>query len=302
MKGFTYFLLLLILFLSFTFLSCGVNKSTGPDDNNGDILIMADQNCTDFTGIPREWLERAKDTLHIAYGHTSHGSQITSGMAGLVEFINDGGLGLEFPENFFAYNNGGRGGALDLRDTPFEGAADLGNPDRKAWSTATRNYLAEHEEINVIIWSWCGQVSSATASDIALYLSRMDSLENEYPEVKFVYMTGHTDGSGLEGNLHIRNEQIRTYCRNNNKVLYDFAEIESYDPDGNYFGDKYVNDNCVYHSEGSEGNWAIEWQDAHTEGVDWYECESAHSQALNANRKAYAAWWLWARFAGWSGE
>ena len=33
---------------------------------------------------------------------------------------------------------------------------------------------------------------------------------------------------------------------------------------------------------------------------DWYSCSSAHSQPLNANRKAYAAWWLWARLAGWS--
>jgi len=47
------------------------------------------------------------------------------------------------------------------------------------------------------------------------------------------------------------------------------------------------------------GNWATEWQDSHTEGVDWYNCPSAHSQPLNANHKAYAAWWLWARLAGW---
>ena len=33
--------------------------------------------------------------------------------------------------------------------------------------------------------------------------------------------------------------------------------------------------------------------------VDWYKCSSAHSQPLNANLKAYAAWWLWARLVGW---
>jgi hypothetical protein len=26
---------------------------------------------------------------------------------------------------------------------------------------------------------------------------------------------------------------------------------------------------------------------------------TSHSQPLNANQKAYAAWWLWARLAGW---
>jgi hypothetical protein len=34
--------------------------------------------------------------------------------------------------------------------------------------------------------------------------------------------------------------------------------------------------------------------------VNWYSCSSAHSQPLNANRKAYAAWWLWAVLAGWN--
>jgi hypothetical protein len=123
----------------------------------------------------------------------------------------------------------------------------------------------------------------------------MSGLESDYPDVRFVYMTGHTDGSGLEGNLHIRNQQIRNYCAANDKILYDFEDIESYDPDGSYFGDKYVTDSCEYDG----GNWAIEWQDSHQEGVDWYDCSSAHSQPLNANRKAYAAWWLWARLAGW---
>ncbi len=133
----------------------------------------------------------------------------------------------------------------------------------------------------------------------------MTSLESDYPGVKFVYMTGHLDGTGLTGNLHLRNEQIRNYCKNNNKILYDFADIECYNPDGIYFGDRKPNDACDYdtNSDGSlDGNWATEWQNAHTLGTDWYSCSSAHSQPLNANRKAYAAWWLWARLGGWDGN
>ena len=149
------------------------------------------------------------------------------------------------------------------------------------------------------------QVSSATQADINTYLSLMAGLETDYPGVKFVYMTGHLDGSGLTGNLHLRNEQIRNYCRDNNKILYDFEDIESYNPDGTYFGDKIPNDNCDYdsNSDGTQdANWAIQWQNAHTEGVDWFDCSAAHSQPLNGNLKAYAAWWLWARLAGWSGN
>jgi hypothetical protein len=123
----------------------------------------------------------------------------------------------------------------------------------------------------------------------------MTQLELDYPGVTFVYMTGHADGTGESGNLHLRNQQIRDYCIANGKVLYDFYDIECYDPDGTYFGDQFVDDACNY----TGGNWAIEWQDSHVEGVDWYTCGAAHTQPLNANQKAYACWWLWATLAGW---
>ncbi len=259
---------------------------------------IIDHTCADITAIPESAIEAAKAELHIGYGHTSHGSQLTTGMDALVGFME----GLGSPDGLYDYNDGGAGGALDLRDGCFDGASDLGNPDFTAWAAATQAYLDAHADLNVVIWSWCGQVSSATEANIDTYLALMDGLEDDNPGVRFVYMTGHLDGSGLTGNLHIRNEQIREYCRTNDKILYDFNDIEMYDPDGTYFGDKTPNDNCDYDTDtdGSlDGNWAIEWQDAHDEGVDWFDCSAAHSQPLNGNQKAYAAWWLWAALAGW---
>jgi len=266
------------------------------EENNNNISfedMIIDHSCTDLSLIPSAWIDSAKAKLHIAYGHTSHGSQLTTGMTGLLDF-----KGTEY-----AWNNGGSNGALDLHDGAMTG--DLGNPDRTSWAGRTRTYLDANDDVNVIIWSWCGQVSSATETDINTYLDLMTDLESDYPDVMFVYMTGHLDGTGLEGNLHIRNEQIRNYCEENDKILYDFADIETYDPDGTWFGDKIPNDACAYDTDNNgsrDGNWAIEWQDSHTEGVDWYQCSSAHSEPLNANRKAYAAWWLWVRLAGWGGN
>ena len=257
-------------------------------NNKTNTAIIIDHRNTDIRKIPREWIEKAKSSLHIAYGHTSHGSQITSGMTGLAGFAG----------SLYSWNNGGTGGALNLKDGNLGTARDLGNPNRTAWETTTRAYLDSHPSTNVVMWSWCGQVSSATPDNIDTYLNLMSKLERDYPKVRFIYMTGHTDGTGLSGNLHLRNQQIKRYCEANNKVLYDFEDIESYDPDGGYFGDKNVRDNCSY----SGGNWAIEWQNLHKEGIDWYRCPSAHSQPLNANLKAYAAWWLWARLAGWNGK
>ena len=254
---------------------------------------IADHTTVNLSSIPSEWIAKAKTDLHIAYGHTSHGSQLTDGMSGLVAF-----KGVEY-----AWNNGGTGGALDLHDYAMPG--DLGNPNYTQWEKETRSYLAANHDVNVIIWSWCGQVSSATGADIDTYLSLMTGLEEEFPGVTFVYMTGHLDGTGLTGNLHRRNDQIREYCRTHKKFLFDFADIESYDPSGVYYHDKWANDGCYYDSDSNgslDSNWAIRWQDSHTQGVDWYICSSAHSQPLNANMKAYAAWHLWARIAGWDGK
>jgi hypothetical protein len=282
----------MFLFLLTLLISCKKDKT---NDSNipGDMII--NHRCVKLSLIPETAITQAKASLHIAYGHTSHGSQLIDGMTGLVTFKG----------TLYSFNGGGSNGALDLNDTPFSGASDLGNPDRTSWATATRTYLNAHTNINVIIWSWCGEVSTASEQDITSYLSLMSGLEGDYPKVKFVYMTGHLDGTGLTGNLHLRNEQIRKYCKDNNKILYDFNDIECYDPDGTYFGDKMPNDACDYDSNGDgiqDKNWATDWQNSHTKGVDWYDCGAAHSQPLNANQKAYAAWWLWARLAGWSGE
>ena len=42
--------------------------------------IIIDHTNTDITAIPQTWIESAKQSLHIAYGHTSHGSQLISGI------------------------------------------------------------------------------------------------------------------------------------------------------------------------------------------------------------------------------
>lgn len=245
-------------------------------------------------------IEQAKANLHIAYEHTSHGSQLITGMNGLIGFQEDYN---NVTEGLYNFNNGGTDGALDLHDYAMSSyapsASDLGYAD---WALATSNYLddPQHNDTNVIMWSWCGQVGSYDEQGmIDHYLAPMTALETSYPDVMFVYMTGHVDGQGLEGSVHLRNEQIRDYCVDNNKILYDFADIESYDPDGNWYGDKFVTDNCDWHNDTHSGNWATEWQAAHPD--DWFSCSPAHTQPLNGNLKGYALWWLLIKLSGWNG-
>lgn len=245
----------------------------------------------------------AKSNLHIAYGHTSHGSQLVTGMAALQSF-----------NSKYAYSSGGSNGSLDLRDGAMGG--DVGYyPD---WYNNTRSYLGTSDPvtgrgqsqpaINVIIWSWCGQAASYSAQDmIDKYLTPMSNLEKEYPGVQFVYMTGHLNGDGASGNLHLRNNQIREFAQQNNKVLFDFADIESYDPSGNEFYTRLANDNCDYDSDNNSSrdeNWAVQWladpANQYSPLKDLAEnlCgDCAHSQKLNCVQKGRAVWWLWAQLA-----
>ena len=280
--------LILLIVVSSLFIPSGVSFSK---------FIIIDHTCTDVTRIPAYWLNQAK-LLTIHYAHTSHGSQINSGI-----------LNLESIDSIYsvAIRQSTVEGLPPIEDPPALRMYD-GNPPETyitpedywygdAGKNRTRAVI-DTGHYDFSMWSWCGQVSSATESYIQNYLATLDQFESEYPGVRFIYMTGHLDGTGSGENLHIRNQQIREYCIANNKVLYDFADIERYDPDGNDFLDLGADDGCNY----SGGNWAQEWCTGHPGSDLCTSCSCAHSQALNCNQKARAFWWMMARLAGWNPE
>lgn len=228
----------------------------------GALALTADHEAAnEYDDIPDTDVQNAVDTLNIYYGHTSHGNQI---MVGLDM------LGAP-PSNFDITEVYG-----DLDDGP------------GSWAVTTRNALNGDGSINVVVWSWCGGLSWFTTAEVNEYLDAMNDLEGDFPDVTFVYMTGHLDGTGDGGTLRRNNELIRDYVNNNSdRVLFDFADIESYDPDGNYYPNE--DDSC---------NWCTDWCDQNT-------CETCgdcdHSHCFNCYRKGQAFTWLMTRIAGWDG-
>jgi hypothetical protein len=146
---------------------------------------------------------------------------------------------------------------------------------------------------NFSLWTWCGQMSYYSDAQVQQYLDVMARLENEYPDMRFIYYTGHTDGTAPGSTLWRNNDMVRTFVQANDKVLFDFADIESYDPVGNDY--LTTTDACV---------WCEGYCKAHSTS---FECQNLptncdHTHGLQCTLKGQAFWYLMARLAGWEGN
>ncbi|HBA86361.1 MAG TPA: hypothetical protein DCZ95_19960 [Verrucomicrobia bacterium] len=259
----------------------------------GTAPLVIDHTCTDISQIPAAWIAAVKSNVVWHYAHTSHGSQLNSGLA----VLNNQDARFGFARGYCSLPS--TPNALRMYDGQIDN--DYISPDLywegSSGIALTQQVLSNNPSLNVSMWAWCGQAGYYNSTQISNYLHQMSAFETQFPNVTFVYMTGHLDGSGVNGTLNRQNNMIREYCRKNNKVLFDFADIESYDPSGNEFMSRDATDECDY----SGGNWAVEWCAAHPGSPLCDYCDCAHSQPVNCNQKGRAAWWMFARLAGWPG-
>ncbi|HLE11557.1 MAG: hypothetical protein A2504_05640 [Bdellovibrionales bacterium RIFOXYD12_FULL_39_22] len=309
-------------------------ENNNVNDENPDYRKSPDERMvighqyTNIHNIPAEWIVAAQANLHIVYNHTSHGSQLISGMNALEGFPAFSGQ--------YSWDDAGReGSGIDLDDLGIPGAADLSQGDSEdangdtPWAIGARTLLNNpaNYHINVVMWSWC----NIAGHNIPRYLRNMEKLIAEYGvggtnprsaqhPVVFVFMTGHANSGGPNDSSDSQNRLIREHVAAHNRVLFDFADIENYDPDDNYFLSLNVQDDLAYNLHGvGDANWATDYlarnpnseEDFLVHGTEGYtpisscahspEAGGNHDAKLNCILKGKAAWSLFARIAGWDG-
>ncbi len=297
--------------------------------------FVIDHRHTDIHQIPDNWIDSAKQKLKIRYFRRSHGSHVDrGGMTALMNYSAD------YAQKY-AFGAAGRAGELFLSNKWH--SVDF---EPTTWYSITREFLDDpaNADINVVMWAWS---SKFYISNVQAYLDTMEVFIADYGPngkkiqdgtrtvpVTFIFQTACSQKS-LDANktVYEQNEQIRKHCFDNNRILFDFNDLECYDPDGNYYGDgnpdgtytdiRMLNDDLAYKSDstdvsiyGGRGNWGIEWMNRNPDSeltklsadnvcdvcehsMGTYQGETKDNSRLHCVLKGRAAWWMWAVLAGW---
>ena len=249
--------------------------------------IIIDHNCLNIDQIPLAVIDDVQENIKWQYAHLSHGSQLLCGMTEIenqnsLYDIAVGGSFNGYPDPIVPPFLPNVPGALCI----YNGNCGYTIDNTNYWKPeesghCTENTLNSNPTLNVSAYCWCEELDGFTESEVQEYLDAMTAYELQFPTVTFVYFTSNAKANGAAGyNRHLRCDQIREYCIANNKVLFDFEDLD-----------------CWYNGEHSTYLYNGEEIPIQHDFFDGQEC--GHINYYGYLNKGKAAWWMMARIRGW---
>lgn len=251
--------------------------------------VIIDHTSCYIDEIPSNVIDSIKQNIRLQWCGQSHSHQVPTGLGLLeedypvfeVSINTDGNAWLPEPNGTFCIMDGlsmfGQCGnccqAYVYPHAYWDGA--------DAQSNVNKTLVECYPSINVSGFLFCGELETADETYVQNYLSALTNYEQLYPEVTFIYTTGHAQSSGSLGyNRWLRNNQIRQYCTENNKILFDFANLD-----------------CWYNGEAN--SYEYNGETVPLQHPQYDPDIIYHTTEESCKNKAKAIWYLMARLCGW---
>lgn len=224
-------------------------------------------------------------TDKIMFGHQSIGYNIIDGLTMLsAEDADRFELNIiDNPDNLkgtgFGHWENGRNSYPHGKIDSF--AAKMRSPDSngKVWA----------EVCDIAFFKFCYIDFNSLSLDIDSlfnhYIATMDSLRMDFPNCKFVYVTAPLSALKFSSdklrnmNRHAFNQKLREYIENAKSYLFDLADLEAYDENGNY---------QFFENQGT--SYPMMWFDSDDPENSGWSSDGGH---LNSKGKRYIASALW---------
>jgi hypothetical protein len=241
--------------------------------------IIINHNHVNATLIPQDSLDTARN-LDIFFSHKSVGYNILTGLDELSASDSSRYSLTRVSNPVMTWYDTHSG----LGDFSF-GSNTLPETKINGFDSAIRSGYGNHLGIGLMKFCYVdfagGGASSIYTGQYVwdLYRPMIEALQQDYPNVTFVWFTAAITTSGGNRERETFNTLLRQYVSENGGILFDLAAIESHDPQGR----------AIYDSSGYEAMYSS------------YSNDGGHLNATGRQRVASAWWWMMARLAGWDG-
>lgn len=251
--------------------------------------MIFDHTFVDETQIPANYIELVKDNVCLQWVGASHGHQVMTGIE-LAELdnplldatVSTQASGWCLPDTGpFRCMNGYIPYYTNCNCTSNWGGPQAFWEPPKGPEAMDKLFIQCGYDVNVAGWTWCTELHNGSYN-LQAYFDQMEIYEDIYPWCTFIYSTATTEYQGDQGwNRWNNNNIIRQYCLDNNKILFDFADIECwYNGEFSYYihnGDTVPTRHSAYPDEGYH-----------------------HTNYLNCANKGRVIWSMMAYIEGWN--